>query len=1338
MASYGAVIEVSVRGQQELDRLEGSARQIQSLIQGIKQQRNIFDQAVGSTQTRQLKRNLENLTAQFALTQRGARQFTAVIDGEQRTINMYSKTLAGLSHQLRTFQSIASNATVEAEQYTHAITAANKVSNELARTQARAFQRGTAVSGMNVDAVLELGRAIPNTIEGLNFYQSQLQEVLKTVRIGSNEFRALEEAITGVETRLSAAQLTGQKSAITPAAGPATQLDTVAAYQKRASYAQQVADQEYKQLITGQQIVQAKLKENQVEDLQNRLAQASNALAEDDLALAKRLTNELRAQRIVYERKNREQEKLMRPTSMTAGAAESITGRRPYGQAPVPGSPAAWMATGGVQQAEQVTKQLDSQVQLKKRLNNLATSAELLEQKALQYKAQGVSVDSNIASIQAAVVQLKDTSLDLTKAQLDVLDDLLNGLRNELLLRKAIAKTQSTQAKPGAGAGAKGKQATSEGTKTLANVALGAGFPLLFGGGPGAVLGGAVGGFAPTPIAFAAQIFLSAIGQAVDKFGTAAIETGKAVSTLSTAIEYMSEKALFASRQQEFTAKQLEAYGRYSLAAEIAQQRLNNIIGVDGVKNLQKLASETDKLSRAWAEFSVSLQSAFTGILIPAIKFLNSLISGPKETKQGLNSSEPYVGRASLLGGPIPRTQQQPAAPISLSNEQIAKQIESAQKLYVELANLERDLNNKKRQYAEQYFDMSLALTRKQYDLTEQLQRKAIDTQINALREELKILKAQADIQVEIARNAAEARRLSAAPGTSFEANLRSAIEEYGIRRQEIDNESADRERQFKLEMLRLDVENERYKLDVAKDIARTNFDSQIKIARINEEINRQNEEISRKNYARRADILSAELAILRSQTIQLVAQADAALAQSDLSQDAINYFTTLRDGLATSLKATTQLQAKKEAGTLFNIPEALPQLGPLPALKADTRGLIAAEDSLRRRIKNYEKLLDIQGKLTKEDKARLELLSALEQAYVAPLENIIKSQQDTLKYQKQYTQEIETGSITALAEERAQIEALYEPTAALFELEISRLKIKQAGLGLTEKEEETLNALQTTYERVNASAAAALALANQQQSPSARLQAAITQVQGELNNLKNPVNAAIAGATAIGSAFQAAFTAIATGASTTQEALSNFFKSVGEAFVSMAAEIIAKQLVMITLQTILKALGAVSGGGGNSYSSGNVSTDAFNSGGIPGLSNTASISGDYFSSVSAPAFTPYASGGYVTKPTNALIGEGGEPEYVIPASKMSGAMSRYSSGKRGSSVINGAPPTGGGGSQVIRFESTVINNVEYVTRSQAEAMSRQAARQGAAGGYAKTMGGLRNSRATRARVGMG
>lgn len=59
---------------------------------------------------------------------------------------------------------------------------------------------------------------------------------------------------------------------------------------------------------------------------------------------------------------------------------------------------------------------------------------------------------------------------------------------------------------------------------------------------------------------------------------------------------------------------------------------------------------------------------------------------------------------------------------------------------------------------------------------------------------------------------------------------------------------------------------------------------------------------------------------------------------------------------------------------------------------------------------------------------------------------------------------------------------------------------------------------------------------------------------------------------------------------------------------------------------------------------------------------------------VAVPAF---AAGGVVSRPTLAMVGEGGEREYVIPESKMGTAAARFLAGGRGSSVI---PSTGGGG----------------------------------------------------------
>jgi hypothetical protein len=77
------------------------------------------------------------------------------------------------------------------------------------------------------------------------------------------------------------------------------------------------------------------------------------------------------------------------------------------------------------------------------------------------------------------------------------------------------------------------------------------------------------------------------------------------------------------------------------------------------------------------------------------------------------------------------------------------------------------------------------------------------------------------------------------------------------------------------------------------------------------------------------------------------------------------------------------------------------------------------------------------------------------------------------------------------------------------------------------------------------------------------------------------------------------------------------------------------------------------------------------------------------------PAPAAYAQGGYVTGPTNAMIGEGGESEYIIPASKMSAAMARYASGQRGDSVIPGGNTAGASGGDM---GSTSINPMINVT----------------------------------------
>ena len=120
-----------------------------------------------------------------------------------------------------------------------------------------------------------------------------------------------------------------------------------------------------------------------------------------------------------------------------------------------------------------------------------------------------------------------------------------------------------------------------------------------------------------------------------------------------------------------------------------------------------------------------------------------------------------------------------------------------------------------------------------------------------------------------------------------------------------------------------------------------------------------------------------------------------------------------------------------------------------------------------------------------------------------------------------------------------------------------------------------------------------------------------------------------------------------------------------------------------------------------------------------------------------------FAEGGFVTGPTSAIIGEGGEPEYVIPESKMRESMARYSAGSRGAGVIPdnegsaaaSAGGGGGGGSVDVRFNVERINSVDYVTASQFQAGIAQAAQQGAREGERRALGSMQNSPAVRRRV---
>ena len=88
---------------------------------------------------------------------------------------------------------------------------------------------------------------------------------------------------------------------------------------------------------------------------------------------------------------------------------------------------------------------------------------------------------------------------------------------------------------------------------------------------------------------------------------------------------------------------------------------------------------------------------------------------------------------------------------------------------------------------------------------------------------------------------------------------------------------------------------------------------------------------------------------------------------------------------------------------------------------------------------------------------------------------------------------------------------------------------------------------------------------------------------------------------------------------------------------------------------------------------------------------------------LSIPAF---AEGGIVKKPTMAMVGDGGEPEYIIPQSKMAAASANYLSGARGASVI----PSGNAQINVTTGPVMQQGGQQYVSMADLEKAMRKTA----------------------------
>lgn len=266
-----------------------------------------------------------------------------------------------------------------------------------------------------------------------------------------------------------------------------------------------------------------------------------------------------------------------------------------------------------------------------------------------------------------------------------------------------------------------------------------------------------------------------------------------------------------------------------------------------------------------------------------------------------------------------------------------------------------------------------------------------------------------------------------------------------------------------------------------------------------------------------------------------------------------------------------------------------------------------------------------------------------------------------------------------------------------------------------------------------------------------------------DLEDLINPINQITGAANAIGSAFSQSFTDAISGSKSAKEALADFFKSVGSYFLDMAGQIIAKMLTIAILNQAAKLLpgggpslgGITLGAGGGQVSVGTFGPNF----GIPQRAAGGPVNANmpYIVGERGPELlVPFQQGNIISNQeleakmrdtrSNQELGAkmrdtrsadmtffGGSNSFQqlqsvsLPFTRNAERSSIVAAERETVQAISNPAPIN------VRFESQVINGVEYVTAEQ----HRQGMAQAAERGRSLALSALQGSVKTRKKVGL-
>jgi hypothetical protein len=216
VAGYTALIDLRVGGLDGLKKATDSLASINNLIKQIKPIPTLFDKRTGGGTDEERAAIQKAKDALSGLVK-------AYADGDTR-VAKFSTSMAGLSNQMRYFNTIAGNAKVGSKEFVDGIVAAERASRKLTaaeydrlkvlRNIYTAEKTGGRTTTTAAEEVLKRGRKVLGTdtsglkssIAELELYQAEIETVFETVSQGTPVFRELQQALAAVNKELTVAR----------------------------------------------------------------------------------------------------------------------------------------------------------------------------------------------------------------------------------------------------------------------------------------------------------------------------------------------------------------------------------------------------------------------------------------------------------------------------------------------------------------------------------------------------------------------------------------------------------------------------------------------------------------------------------------------------------------------------------------------------------------------------------------------------------------------------------------------------------------------------------------------------------------------------------------------------------------------------------------------------------------------------------------------------------------------------------------------------------------------------------------------------------------------------